>query len=90
MSKPTVENELSKIDQIIHDNSEQALDSSKPTKAPQRVDQVIWGVWWVGTILIVLSWFSVVSHTLGWIGFAAALASAVVSVILRRYWKFPE
>jgi hypothetical protein len=54
------------------------------------IDRAIWGTWWIGTILIVLSWFSVVSNTVGWIGFAAAIASTVVSVVIRKYWRVPR
>ena len=53
-------------------------------------DRAVWGIWWIGTILVVLSWFDIVSTTLGWTGFAAALASSVVSIIVNKYWRPPE
>ena len=36
-------------------------------------------MWAVGTFLIVLSWFSVVSATVGWVGFGVGLAGSVIS-----------
>ena len=54
------------------------------------LNQATWLLWWAGTILIVLSWINVVSNTLGWIGFSAALASSFISVIANRFWKFPS
>lgn len=41
-----------------------------------------WPAWWIGTILIVLSWFGVVTPTVGWTGFALACAAALGSYIL--------
>lgn len=55
-----------------------------------RFDQAAWLFWWGGTALIVLSWLSVVSSFVGWIGFAAALASTFISIIVRKYWKIPS
>ena len=52
-------------------------------------ERTIWGTWWIGTTLIVLSWVSVVPVWLGWVGFAAAAGSALASVIQRRYWRAP-
>ena len=54
------------------------------------LDRAVWILWWAGTALIVLSWFGVVSNTIGWIGFSAALASSFVSVIAKKYWKLPR
>lgn len=53
-------------------------------------DRAIWAVWWVGTIVIALSWFDVVSNSVGWIGFAIALAATFASVVARRYWRPPD
>ncbi len=55
----------------------------------QKLDRVVWLTWWAGTALIVLSWVSVVSNKIGWIGFVIACASSLISVIARRYWKIP-
>jgi hypothetical protein len=55
-----------------------------------RLRQATWLMWWAGTALIVLSWFKVVSNQVGWIGFAAALASSVVSVVANKYWRIPK
>lgn len=41
-----------------------------------------WPAWWIGTILIVLSWFGVVTPTVGWAGFALAGAAALGSYFL--------
>jgi len=55
-----------------------------------RLNQATWIMWWAGTALIVLSWINVVSPAVGWIGFSAALASSFVSVIAKKYWRFPQ
>ena len=87
------EDELSTIDD---DRSEarsiQSFDSQNPEVRPSgvRFDQAVWAVWWLGTILIVLSWTGTVSNTVGWIGFAAALASTFASVVARKYWRIPR
>jgi hypothetical protein len=41
--------------------------------------KVSWGFWTAGTLVIVLSWFRVVSHEVGWIGFGVALLGSVLS-----------
>jgi hypothetical protein len=41
--------------------------------------QISWWLWAIGTVLIVLSWFDVVSHIVGWCGFGAALLGSVIS-----------
>jgi len=87
-SKPSLENEASESEQIAEDGSTNIVHDGATHTV--RIDQVIWGVWWIGTILIVLSWLSVVSNTVGWIGFAAALASTFVSVVVRKYWQVPR
>jgi hypothetical protein len=40
--------------------------------------------------LIVLSWVNVVSNAIGWLGFGIAIASTIISVIARRYWRIPS
>jgi hypothetical protein len=40
--------------------------------------QVAWWMWAVGTVLIVLSWFDVVSHGVGWCGFGIGLFGSVL------------
>ena len=70
----------------LHNISENNL----PVTSTVRLNQATWIMWWAGTALIVLSWFSVVSNTLGWIGFSAALASSFISVIANRFWKVPR
>jgi hypothetical protein len=40
-----------------------------------------WTAWILGSILIVLSWFRVVSSFIGWVGFFIALAATLTSVI---------
>jgi len=74
-------NELAKLnDAAISETNARAV----------RLNQAIWIMWWAGTALIVLSWIRIVSPAIGWIGFSAALASSFISVIARRYWKFPK
>ena len=41
-----------------------------------------WPAWWIGTILIALSWFGVVTTTVGWAGFALAGAASLGSYVL--------
>ena len=57
--------------------------------AAQKLDRVVWFTWWAGTALIVMSWLSIVSNPIGWVGFAIACASSIISVIARRYWRIP-
>lgn len=52
-------------------------------------DRLLWGGWWVGTIIIVLSWVNVVPPVVGWVGFGIAAAAAFVSVVVHRGWKPP-
>jgi hypothetical protein len=42
-----------------------------------------WAAWILGSILIVLSWFRVVSPLVGWAGFIMALAATLTSIIYR-------
>ena len=87
----TLEDELSKIDEISEARSLESIERKDGGQTMQlRFDHAVWGVWWAGTILIVLSWIDVVSDTVGWIGFAATVASTVVSVVIRRYWRLPR
>ena len=46
-------------------------------------NQIAWWMWAAGTILIVLSWFDVVSNSVGWFGFLIGLAGSVISWGLR-------
>ena len=61
-------------------------------QAPQdnRVDQLVWLVWWGGTILIVLSWMDIVANIIGWVGFGICCASSLFSVVANKYWRFPR
>lgn len=36
-------------------------------------------MWGVGTVLVVLSWFDVVSSNIGWFGFALGLVGSAIS-----------
>ena len=73
---------------LMPQNERELIEGGSSTSL--RVSQAVWGMWWVGTILIVLSWFGIVSNFIGWIGFAAALASTFVSVIANKFWKAPK
>jgi hypothetical protein len=46
-------------------------------------NQIAWWLWAVGTVLIALSWFNVVSVTIGWIGFGLGLVGSVLGWGLR-------
>jgi hypothetical protein len=52
-------------------------------------DRFLWGAWWAGTIVIVLSWVDVVPPVVGWVGFGIAAIAAFVSVVVNRAWKPP-
>lgn len=41
-----------------------------------------WPAWWTGTALIALSWFEIVTPTVGWIGFTLAGTAALGSYVL--------
>ena len=41
--------------------------------------RLAWWLWAAGTVLIVLSWFGVVSVKVGWIGFAIGMVGSVLS-----------
>ncbi len=44
--------------------------------------KLYWPAWWLGTALIVGSWFGMVSPRIGWIGFALTGAAALGSYVL--------
>lgn len=91
MNNQTVDDELSTIENIAEARSVQTVENDNVSQlSTVRFDQVIWAVWWAGTALIVSSWLNIVSNTVGWIGFAAALASSVVSVVVKKYWRVPR
>ena len=46
-------------------------------------NQIAWWMWAVGLVLVVLSWFDVVSTNLGWFGFAIGVFGSVISWGLR-------
>lgn len=69
--------------------NESAIISNNENKT-KTANQIIWISWWGGTALIIGSWFGIVSNTIGWIGFALALASSFISIMISKYWKFPK
>jgi hypothetical protein len=46
-------------------------------------------MWWLGTILVILSWTAKVSYIIGWIGFTMACLSSLISVIKNKAWVPP-
>jgi heme/copper-type cytochrome/quinol oxidase subunit 1 len=46
-------------------------------------NQISWWLWAVGTVLIALSWFDVVSTTIGWCGFGIGIVGSVLGWGLR-------
>ncbi len=52
--------------------------------------RVTWAAWWIGAILIVLSWTEAVSRTVGWIGFCICGVSVIANVIVQRFWRMPR
>jgi hypothetical protein len=40
--------------------------------------QLAWWLWAAGTVLIALSWFSVVSAIVGWCGFGIGMAGSAI------------
>jgi hypothetical protein len=55
-----------------------------------NMERIVWAAWWIGTILIALSWVNLVPVTIGWIGFTIACLSVIVSVIVHKYWLPPK
>ena len=45
--------------------------------------QIAWWMWAIGSVLIALSWFSVVSHAVGWMGFGIGMFGSVLGWGLR-------
>ncbi|MCW1916550.1 hypothetical protein OJ996_23385 [Luteolibacter sp. GHJ8] len=41
-------------------------------------NQISWWLWAIGTVLIALSWFDVVSGTVGWCGFGIGMIGSVL------------
>lgn len=52
--------------------------------------RIAWAAWWIGTILIVLSWFDAVPHAVGWAGFGLSCFGVAIQVIVNRYWRPPS
>ena len=54
-------------------------------------NQISWWLWATGTVLIVLSWFDVVSAEIGWCGFAIGMAGSALSwgLLLTRHTSPP-
>lgn len=48
-----------------------------------RSNQIAWYLWAVGSVLILLSWFGIVSYLVGWIGFVIGMAGSALSWGLR-------
>ena len=48
-----------------------------------RRHQIAWYLWAIGSVLIVLSWFNIVSTGIGWIGFAIGMVGSVLGWGLR-------
>jgi hypothetical protein len=48
------------------------------------ISMASWLFWCIGTILIVCSWFNLVSIQLGWFGFAIAVAGSIISRLVTK------
>ena len=46
-------------------------------------NDIAWYLWFVGTILVVLSWVGTVSTKVGWLGFGIGLVGTIMSWGLR-------
>jgi hypothetical protein len=55
-----------------------------------NIRRIIWAAWWIGTILIVLSWVHVVPIAIGWFGFGISCISVIASVIVNKCWRPPK
>ncbi|WFB37485.1 hypothetical protein P3T73_06900 [Kiritimatiellota bacterium B12222] len=55
-----------------------------------NTDRILWGTWWMGTILVIGSWMDEVSSTIGWIGFGVSCTASFVSVVIKKYWRIPS
>ncbi len=56
----------------------------------KNMQWIIWGAWWVGALLIILSWFKIVPVQVGWTGFGISCFAVVVQVIIKKYWIPPQ
>jgi hypothetical protein len=81
---------MNELDERSSAELKRATDTAGVFGLAKKLDRVTWLTWWAGTALIVLSWISVVSNSIGWIGFGIAMASTIISVIARRYWRIPD
>ena len=54
------------------------------------MNKAIWIAWWLGTLLIIGSWISIVPNVVGWVGFVIACVASLISVILNKYWAPPS
>ena len=52
--------------------------------------KLCWAMWIAGTILIAASWANFVSPTVGWIGFAVALAGTLLSFVSQQRPQLPQ
>ncbi len=55
-----------------------------------NIDKIVWVTWWIGAIIVVLSWVKIVPISVGWFGFGLTVLSVVVQVIARKYWRPPK
>ena len=55
-------------------------------------NKIAWWLWAIGTVLIALSWFDVVSVAVGWCGFAIGMTGSVMGWGIRppQSQKQPE
>lgn len=81
---------MNELDERESAELNKVTDTAGVVGLAKKIDRVTWLTWWAGTALIVLSWVSVVSNAIGWLGFAIAVSSTIISVIARRYWRIPN
>ncbi len=81
---------MNELDERESAELNKVTDTAGVVGLAKKIDRVTWLTWWSGTALIVLSWVGVVSNAIGWLGFGIAVASTIISVIARRYWRIPS
>ncbi len=54
------------------------------------LNKIMWAAWWVGAALVALSWFRLVPHLLGFLGFLLTLVAVIYSVVRNRMWRPPD
>jgi len=81
---------MNQLEERENEELNRVTDTAGVVGLAKKLERITWLTWWAGTALIVFSWVGVVSNGIGWLGFGIAVASSIISVIARRYWRIPS